>query len=234
MRSLIDAFYFKLRGRHLAPEVGPRVLAELVGRRAFDAARGFICVSRLGSRPRLHFRGRGVRVLYSKYLQVGSAVVFGDMVRIEAFSRLGISLASGVTIGTGAQLLASGVISEPGEFISIGQHTAVGAYNIIWGQGGVRIGADCLLGPFVVVVSENHRATSPDRPIREQGHLRSAVVIGDNCWIGAGATILAGVTIGDGAIVAAGAVVTKDVPALALVAGVPATVRSIREKENDS
>ena len=48
--------------------------------------------------------------------------------------------------------------------------------------------------------------------------------IGDHVWIGADARILKGVTIGDGAVVAAGAVVTKDVPAGAVVGGMPAKV----------
>jgi tetrahydrodipicolinate N-acetyltransferase len=50
------------------------------------------------------------------------------------------------------------------------------------------------------------------------------VVIGDHVWIGTRAIVLKGVTVGDGAIVAAGAIVTKDVPAKAVVAGVPAKV----------
>ena len=52
--------------------------------------------------------------------------------------------------------------------------------------------------------------------------------IGNDVWLGAGASILAGVKIGDGAIVAAGAVVTKDVPPYAIVGGVPARVIKYR------
>jgi len=55
------------------------------------------------------------------------------------------------------------------------------------------------------------------------------VSIGDFVWIGVNVTVLPGVTIGEGAIVAAGAVVTRDVPALAVVAGVPARVIGQRD-----
>ena len=52
--------------------------------------------------------------------------------------------------------------------------------------------------------------------------------IGNDVWIGARAIVLDGVAIGDGAIVGAGAVVTKDVPAYAVVGGVPAKVLRYR------
>ena len=55
------------------------------------------------------------------------------------------------------------------------------------------------------------------------------VRIGNDVWIAANAIILAGVTVGDGAVVAAGAVVTRDVPPMAIVAGVPAKVIRYRD-----
>jgi acetyltransferase-like isoleucine patch superfamily enzyme len=54
--------------------------------------------------------------------------------------------------------------------------------------------------------------------------LRSAPVIGNDVWIGAGAFIRSGVTVGDGAVVAAGAVVVADVPPYQIVGGNPARV----------
>lgn len=70
-----------------------------------------------------------------------------------------------------------------------------------------------------------------DRYINESTQ-KKLPVIGNDVWIGYGATILNGVTIGDGAIVAAGAVVTKDVPPYTIVGGNPA--RIIRQKFSDN
>jgi virginiamycin A acetyltransferase len=53
---------------------------------------------------------------------------------------------------------------------------------------------------------------------------RKPVVIGNDVWIGAKATVVRGVTIGDGAVIAANAVVTRDVPPYAIAAGVPARI----------
>ena len=57
--------------------------------------------------------------------------------------------------------------------------------------------------------------------------------IGNDVWIGARAIVLDGISIGDGAIVGAGAVVTKDVPAYAIVGGIPAKILRYRFDQSD-
>ena len=98
----------------------------------------------------------------------------------------------------------------------------------------LRIGSFCSLAREVTILLDgNHRTdwitTFPFTKFREsardiEGVIRTSigVVIGNDVWIGYGATILSGVTIGDGAVVAAGAVVTRDVPPYGIVGGVPA------------
>jgi chloramphenicol O-acetyltransferase type B len=58
-----------------------------------------------------------------------------------------------------------------------------------------------------------------------------STALGHDVWVGARAIILDGVTIGNGAVIAAGAVVTKDVPAYAVVGGVPGKVIRMRHDE---
>jgi tetrahydrodipicolinate N-acetyltransferase len=85
----------------------------------------------------------------------------------------------------------------------------------------VTIGAGCTFSWDVQVLDNDFHALTVGGV---QHPAVAPVVIGDRVWVGTRAVILKGVTIGDGAVVAAGAVVTKDVPAGAVVAGIPAKV----------
>lgn len=117
------------------------------------------------------------------------------------------------------------------ERLFIGDNVAIN--NDVWinAVGDVYIGNNVLIGPKVIIHSANHIYDDPNILIRNQGHETKRVVIEDDVWICAGATILPGVTIGRGAVVAAGAVVTKDVKPYSVVAGVPArTIKNRGEK----
>jgi phosphonate metabolism protein (transferase hexapeptide repeat family) len=69
--------------------------------------------------------------------------------------------------------------------------------------------------------NEYFRWLGVDAAFRERRQAK-VVSIGNDVWIGHGAVIMPGISIGNGAIVGANAVVTRDVPAYAIVAGVPA------------
>jgi len=73
----------------------------------------------------------------------------------------------------------------------------------IQGKGGIHIGDYTQIAPNVVIVSANHDVYDTRQ------HILKKVLIGNYCWIGAGAKIMPGVTLGDFTIIGAGAVVTK-------------------------
>lgn len=106
--------------------------------------------------------------------------------------------------------------------IEIGSNCSVNAYACLSGK--IRCGNGVRIASLVSIVGFNHGFDDPDTPINDQPHVTLGITIGDDVWIGANAVILDGVTLGRGAVVAAGAVVTKDIPDLAIAAGVPAKV----------
>ncbi len=90
------------------------------------------------------------------------------------------------------------------------------------GYGGITIGDHCLIGRGTSFFSGGHTFGSRDRLILDQPLQKAPIAVGDDVYFGLNAVVLGGVTIGTGAIVGAGAVVVEDVPAGAIVAGVPA------------
>jgi acetyltransferase-like isoleucine patch superfamily enzyme len=86
----------------------------------------------------------------------------------------------------------------------------------------ITIGDRVAVGHQVLILTSSHHIGSREK--RADSWYAEPVIIGDGAWLGARCVIMPGVTIGEGAVVAAGAVVNHDVPANAMVAGVPARV----------
>lgn len=95
--------------------------------------------------------------------------------------------------------------------------------------GKCSIGKNTLLGSGVHIMSGKgqHNFSDPLKPIKDQGGVFKKVCVGENCWIGNSALIMA--NVGDGSVIAAGAVVIDDVPKRTIVGGNPARVIGTRE-----
>jgi len=110
--------------------------------------------------------------------------------------------------------------TDCGKNTHIGRRVFINSGCKFQDQGGLTIGDDVLIGHNCVIATLNH-VMDPDR---RADLIPAPVRIGDKVWVGANVTILPGVTIGDGAVLAAGAVVSRNVPARAVVGGVPAKI----------
>ena len=115
------------------------------------------------------------------------------------------------------------------ENIHLGDRVVLGANVIILStRAKLYIGDDVMFGPNVTVITGDHRLDIKGRPmisIRDDEKLPENdqdIIIENDVWIGANATILKGVTIHTGSVISAGAVVTKDVEPYTIVGGVPA------------
>ena len=236
LQRAVEGLVRRLKGDpeyRIASTYATRQLATILWHRGRQWIRGIPLRLRAAGVRGTVFRGRRVVVEHAGQLSSRGALILEDGATINALSRDGIALGHTVTIGRNAILTCTGVLSAIGEGVRIGDRSSVGAASFLGGQGGIVIGADVIMGPGVRIFSENHLTDDMDRAIRAQGVSRAAVRVEDDCWLGAGATILAGVTIGTGSVVAAGAVVTRDVPPRVLVAGIPARVvrsRSLQDQ----
>ncbi len=106
--------------------------------------------------------------------------------------------------------------------VTIGDYTRVGLSNVVIGP--VKIGNHVNLAQHVAISGLNHNYEDIEKNIDEQGVSTQQIIIEDNVWIGANATILAGVTIGEHSVVAAGSVVNRSIPPYSVCVGIPARV----------
>jgi len=136
---------------------------------------------------------------------------------------------SKIFIGDRTLISSFVILRTYGGTIKIGHSCFVNSFTTMYGHGDLTIGNSVLIGPQVTIIPANYGFKERNVPFRLQPPSMRGIAIGDNVWIGAGATILDGCTIGEGSIIGAGGVVTKNVEPYSIVAGVPAQKIGSRE-----
>ncbi len=201
------------RGAPGPPAGGPRALLRFMranGMLNLDYGRLLV---RLGL-WRLRLRGR---------LLLDGLAFIGPRCSLEVGPRARLELGRWSWIGDGTKIRA-----HEGS-VSVGAKTVMGQECTISSFQHVSIGRECVIADRVMLIDFDHGTVEVERPIRLQGIYKRDVRVGHNVWIGYGAAILRGVTVGDNAVIGTNAVVTRDVPANAVVGGVPARLIRMRE-----
>lgn len=181
--------------------------------------------SLLGACGRGAVFGQNVVLRHPGKIRIGSDVVVDDNCLLDAkgSSNAGIDVGDGVFIGRNT------ILSCKEGDIRIESGANIGFNCELFSASRVHIGRNVLIAAYCYVIGGDHDFSDPGTTVLEQERRSAGVSIGDGAWLGAGAKILDGVTIGAGAIVGAGAVVRDSVPALAIVAGVPARIVGRRD-----
>jgi acetyltransferase-like isoleucine patch superfamily enzyme len=225
-------------------ERGERLVEAVHGRRRIGPDPAY--VREFAQDLRGEYTPEGLLELYGRFV-CGYGMLDASM-RCVILSALARSCGAGLRVEPGTSF------KHP-ETFDIGEGVFIGSQTFIQGRfdGCCKIGNQTWIGPqsyfdardLVIgdyvgwgpgakVLGSAHTGIPVNVPIIETDLVIKPVRVEDWADIGTGAVLLPGVTVGRGAIVGAGAVVTRDVPALAKVAGVPATIIGLRDEQLSS
>lgn len=188
------------------------MMDRLVEKARRDASKGWVHLTRNGGRYAWELitapiflagvteRGPGVRTLGRPRIDNRGRLVIGGHTLLRS-----VNVPVELAVGVGASL-------ELGEDVVLNYGVSIGA------MGRVRLGNRVRMGPYAMIIDTEFHAVY-DRAKRPEPR---PVVVEDDVWIGAKASVLPGVTIGRGSIIGVGSVVAADVPPFTVAVGVPA------------
>jgi acetyltransferase-like isoleucine patch superfamily enzyme len=172
---------------------------------------------------RLILRLGWLKLRWRDRLQIDGVAFVCPRVTLEIGKDARVVLGRWSWLGHGTKIRA-----HEGEVV-IGAKTVIGQDCTISAYQHVSIGRECIVADRAMLIDFDHGIVEVERPIRVQGIYKRDVRVGNNVWIGYGACFLRGVTVGDNSVIGTNAVVVKDVPANAVVGGVPAEVIRMRD-----
>lgn len=227
-RKIIDTIITKIKGEEfiLDRQIPIGYICALVLRRFMMLIVGTIKMRHLGH----------IFIHWSSKIKCPSKIALNGNLSIDcqcyidALSEEGICFGNNVSIGKNTTIECTGSLKSLGKGLRIGDNVGLGTHGFLGCAGGIVIGRNTIFGNYVSLHSENHNYADTTIPIRLQGVNRKGIIIGEDCWIGAKATILDGTVLGKGCIVAAGAVVRGEIPSYSIVGGVPAKIIKSRLK----
>lgn len=158
-----------------------------------------------------------------------SNIRFGKNSKISSKAILETPFGGSIIIGNKCDISPYSILSTYGGEIRIGDECSINPFCVLYGHGKLIIGNKVRIATQTVIIPANHDFSRTDVAIMEQAEIREGITIGNDVWIGSGVRIMDGVMIGDGVVIAAGSVVTKSIPPMTVVAGVPARIIKTRK-----
>lgn len=168
--------------------------------------RGFHMIGR----PRVCRIGSRVRFYPNCFIQ-------GSPARFVVADHVGFFPCNYISLGTTEQ-----------SFVEIGHHSHFAPGCVLYGWGGLTIGAYCNIAAHVVFATVGHHYEITSKPMSLTGEKSGPIVLAEDVWVGANVTITPNTRIARGCVIGANAVVTKDTEPMGVYVGVPA--RRIRDR----
>ena len=164
------------------------------------------------------FAAKGWRVVFARLVFLGRAEI-GKWVSVNGLPKMNIrgKLIIHDRVSIWSNIVRARILIRRGGYLEIGSNSRINGCHISASKK-VIIGKNVRIGQYVLIMDNDFHHVSD----HFSNGKKLPIIIEDDVWIAAKATVLKGVRIGKGAVVAAGAVVTKDVEPYTLVAGVPA------------
>lgn len=137
----------------------------------------------------------------------------GSFLRVFKGAEINFYHSANVNIGTGVKIdKASTVVCVKQAHLVLGDHSGIGPGCRVVCRDHIEIGENTMLGPNVFLYDHDHKIDDTNGVMRSE-FTTDDIVIGKNCWIGAGTIVLKGTNIGDNCIIGAGCIIKGNIKA---------------------